>query len=154
MKSGNQDFHPHIGNLLWAAQQRARTEGIAGYVADKARVGADLPPAHARILELVPDEGVRLTDLAARVRITKQALGQLAALLAEHGYVQLTPDPSDGRAKLIRPTARGRRAQKTIRDAVASVEDRWRDQIGAKRYDTFRAVLAELGEGHGVTADG
>lgn len=33
-----------------------------------------------------------------------------------------------------------------MRGAIAAVEDRWRDEVGAARYATFREVLAELVE--------
>lgn len=40
----------------------------------------------------------------------------------------------------------GDRATQAMRGAIAAVEDRWRDEVGAARYATFREVLAELVE--------
>src|SRR5919199_2989010 len=53
------------------------------------------------------EHGSRLTELAERSGITKQAVGEAVAELEQLGYVERVPDPSDGRAKIIRLTPRG-----------------------------------------------
>jgi DNA-binding MarR family transcriptional regulator len=133
-----------IGYLLRGALHRARADGMALIAADGA-VDGPLTPAHARLLGQVPPEGARVTDLAAQAGITKQALGQLAVLLADRGYVEIVPDPGDRRARLIRCTERGERVGRAIRVAAATIEDRWRSQVGDDRYAVFREVLTELG---------
>lgn len=133
-----------VGYLLREALQRARADGMALIAADAA-VDGSLTPAHARLLGRVPPEGARVTDLAAQSGITKQALGQLAGLLADRGYVEIVSDPGDRRARLIRCTERGERVGRAIRAAAATIEDGWRAQVGADRYAVFREVLAELG---------
>jgi DNA-binding MarR family transcriptional regulator len=135
---------PHIGQLLWAALQQARADGMAMVAADAAGIGP-LSSAHARLLAQLPAGGARVTELAAAARITKQALGQLAAQLADRGYVEIVPDPDDRRAKLIRCTPRGERARQAVRAVAATLEDRWRARVGEARYAVFRDVLAELG---------
>ena len=40
--------------------------------------------------------------------MTKQAMAELVRHLEVHGYVVRVPDPGDRRAKLVRPTDRGR----------------------------------------------
>ena len=62
------------------------------------------------------------------------------------GYVRRVPDPNDARAKLVRLTARGRRAAAECRRAVQSVEQRTRRQLGDRRFDTLREALEELSE--------
>lgn len=64
--------------------------------------------AHTALFPHVPFEGVRLTALAARVGITKQAVKELVDELEAIGVLERAPDPADGRAKLIRWTAAGR----------------------------------------------
>ena len=80
------------------------------------------------------------------MRITKQALGQLAGQLADRGYVEIVADPGDGRAKLIRCTPRGERARGAIHTIAERLEDRWRAEVGDARYAVFREVLVALGE--------
>jgi DNA-binding MarR family transcriptional regulator len=146
MSSVNGNFPPgsgHIGHLLWAALRRARVDGMR-LIATDADVTGPLTASHARLLDQLPPEGARVTELATRIRITKQALGQLAGQLADRGYVEIVSDPSDRRAKLIRCTERGLRVRHAIRAAAAALEDRWRAQVGDGRYVVFREVLAEL----------
>lgn len=162
MSSVNGNVPPgsgNIGHLLWAALRRARVDGMA-LIATDADVTGPLTASHARLLGQVPVEGARVTELAARTRITKQALGQLAGQLADRGYVEIISDPGDRRAKLIRCTERGQRARSAIHAAAAAVEDRWRAEVGDLRYAVFREVLAELaaarsraGEDAGTTPD-
>ena len=55
------------------------------------------------------EHGSRLTDLAERAGLTKQAVGEAVAELERKGYVERVPDPEDGRAKIIKLTQRGGR---------------------------------------------
>jgi DNA-binding MarR family transcriptional regulator len=118
----------------------AETAGNGFVVTGPGRVTA----AHFRLLDQLPPEGARASDLAAAMGVTKQALGQLAAQLADRGYVETVEDPRDRRAKLVRSTSRGTAVVRLARETVACVEDRWRAEVGAERYAVFRAVLGEL----------
>lgn len=104
--------------------------------------------SQGRILHLLPDDGARPTDLAAGGWITKQAIGQRVRELEEAGLVTTDPDPSDGRAVIVRRTREGNLLAAEILDTIAEVERSWADQVGQERYATFRAVLDELGGDH------
>jgi DNA-binding MarR family transcriptional regulator len=65
---------------------------------------------HHRVMAHVTHEGIRLTDLAERAGVTKQAMSELVADLEALGYLQRSADPRDGRAKLIGFTDKGRAA--------------------------------------------
>ena len=65
------------------------------------------------------DHGSRLTDLADRSGLTKQAVGEAVAELERKGYVERVPDPLDGRAKIIKLT-RARRARPASPAAACS----------------------------------
>ena len=116
--------------------------GVAAALAD--RGAGDLRPSQAFALLLVERAGTRLTDLAARAGITRQAMMQVVDDLQAKGFVRRTGDPSDGRAKIVRMTARGRRHRAEARRALAAVEARTRRRLGDRRYDAVRAALAEL----------
>jgi DNA-binding MarR family transcriptional regulator len=88
---------------------------------------------------------MRVTDLAARVGMTKQALGEFVATLEEAGLVEVTVDQRDRRVRLVRPTAAGRRLQGQVESAIAELERRWRDEVGEQRWAAFREVLAQIG---------
>lgn len=51
-------------------------------------------------------EGLRLTDLAERMRVSKASASAMAAKLESRGYLERTPAPEDRRASLLRATAR------------------------------------------------
>src|SRR3954454_3150865 len=67
----------------------------------------ELRPGHACVFGGITPEGDRLTALAARAALTKQAVGEVVSDLEKLGYVERVADPDDGRAKIIRLTRRG-----------------------------------------------
>jgi MarR family transcriptional regulator, temperature-dependent positive regulator of motility len=77
---------------------------------------------HHRVMAHVTHEGIRLTDLADRAGVTKQAMSELVADLEALGYLQRTPDPRDGRAKLIGFTDKGRAAVAAAMQAFERIE--------------------------------
>ncbi len=54
--------------------------------------------------------------------------------------------PEDGRARVVRLTARGRALDQAVRDAAQAVDDNWRRKIGDDQWTLFRAVLARIAE--------
>src|SRR2546421_3510668 len=88
--------------------------------------------------------GTRLTELARRAHMSKQGMMLLVDELEGRGYVRRVPDPEDGRAKIVRLTARGRNYVAEARRAMAGVESRARRQLGYRRFAAFRAALEEL----------
>ena len=66
-----------------------------------------LTPALVRLLPHLSRHGIRPTELARRIEVSKQAVGQALADSASRRLVELVPDPSDGRARLVRLTASG-----------------------------------------------
>ncbi len=106
----------------------------------------ELTPAQARALLLVDRTGTRLTELARRAGVTKQAMMQLVDDLQTTGCVRRTPDPEDSRAKVVRLTAKGLRQRARARKAIQAVESRLKRQLGPRRFDVFRTTLEELVE--------
>ena len=108
------------------------------------RGASEVTPTQARALLLVDRTGTRLTELAVRAGVTKQAMMQMVDELQAAGHLRRTPDPTDGRAKMVRLTARGLRQRATARQALAAVEARIRRRLGSRRYDALRLLLEEL----------
>jgi DNA-binding MarR family transcriptional regulator len=106
----------------------------------------DIRQAHGCVFRFVDDEGSRLTDLAERSGLTKQAVGEVVDHLEPLGYVERAPDPVDGRAKIIRLTQRGREAQEVAARTFGEIERRWGEEVGPERMaglrETLEAVLA------------
>lgn len=101
--------------------------------------------SHYRLLTLIPDDGARITDLVDEALMTKQALGQFARYLHGLGYLEIAADPTDRRAKIIRKTARGQKAERASLGVLDELEVEWREQVGDRRYRALRKTLEELG---------
>lgn len=54
------------------------------------------------------------------------------------------PDPDDGRARLVRLTARGREIVPVARAEERRIDAQWEAHLGAERMGQLRAALAEL----------
>jgi DNA-binding MarR family transcriptional regulator len=108
---------------------------------------SDIRPAHGCVFGNVDPDGTRLTDLADRAHMTKQSVGEVATDLQQRGYVERVPDPSDGRAKIIRLTARGHEAQALGWKLINDIEREWAERFGTERIaalrETLEAVTAE-----------
>lgn len=99
---------------------------------------------HGNVLQFLDDEGTRVSVLAARAQITKQAMAELVAHLERHGYVERVPDAGDRRAKLVRATGRGSEVYAIAREFVAELEAEWTRALGARKMRQLRALLVEL----------
>jgi DNA-binding MarR family transcriptional regulator len=126
------------GRLLVAVQDelfgRLRGEGFD-----------DIVPRHGAVLAYLRPEGVRATDLARLSGHVKQVIGVMIDDLETLGYVVRKPDPLDRRAKLVVPTARGRRQMDAADAIMADIMKRHSRNLGAvnfRRFLTdFRAVI-------------
>lgn len=106
----------------------------------------DITLAQARIGQRIGPAGTRLTDLAEQAQVTKQTAGFLVDQLERAGYVERVPDPADGRARLIRLSARGAGVAAVANAEVALVEREWEDHLGAAAYRDLRTALLKLRE--------
>jgi DNA-binding MarR family transcriptional regulator len=107
---------------------------------------ADFDASYLIVAQYPGPQGERPSDLAARLRISKQALNHLLGQLEHRGYLKRQPDPDDKRSKRIALTPRGTRAGIVIRQAVLEMEDAWKQQLGPKRFAQLRALLQELNQ--------
>ena len=105
---------------------------------------SDIRVSHGCVFGTIDPEGTRLTDLAERAHMTKQSVGEVASDLEQRGYVERVPDPSDGRAKIIRLTERGRNAQAIGRGLIDDIEREWAERFGAERIDALREALEAI----------
>ncbi len=102
--------------------------------------------AHGNVFQFLDDAGTRVSVLAERAQVSKQAMAQLVTHLEDHGYVERVADPSDRRARLVRATPRGRAVYALARDFVAEVDARLSERLGDAKVRRLRALLQELGE--------
>ncbi|HEU4408082.1 MAG TPA: MarR family transcriptional regulator [Polyangiaceae bacterium] len=102
--------------------------------------------AHATLLNHLGVGGLRLTDLAERVGVSKQAVGGLVQELEAMGVVRRVADPRDGRAKLVRVTPAGRSALRGGLAAVAEIEGSLAASLGPQRFRRLLGDLSALGD--------
>ncbi len=101
-------------------------------------------PVHAAVFQYLDDDGTTVSVLAERAQMTKQAMAELVAHLEAHGYVIRTPDPADRRAKLVRPTERGREVVDIAQELVPEMEQWVGSLLGEDRARALREDLETL----------
>jgi len=104
----------------------------------------DLDAAHLNVLQYPGPHGLKPSELAAQLRISKQALNYLLGQLEQLGYLEREQDPDDLRSKRIALTDRGKSLVPVIRDAVREVEAAWAEELGPERFAQLRDLLLEL----------
>jgi DNA-binding MarR family transcriptional regulator len=128
----------HLGRLLGEATRRfdERVLHLMAHnievplalsnLAARAQVGA----AHVHITRHLELRGTRLTALAQRAGMSKQAMGDLVDQCAAWGLVTREPDPRDARARLVKFTPAGLAWLQAFREAVAQAQEEFRREVG------------------------
>ena len=132
---------PMIGALLrvpWEAVQRHMLARLHERGFD------DLDAAHLNVFQYPGPQGARPSELASRLRMTKQALNYLLGELERLGYLERRPDPDDLRSKRVALTPRAVSAIGVLREAVEEMEEIWARQLGEKRFAELRSLLLDL----------
>ncbi|QBD82839.1 MarR family transcriptional regulator [Ktedonosporobacter rubrisoli] len=104
----------------------------------------ELRPAHTPVFQLLAPQGSRVTDLAEQAGIAKQSMGYLIDYLEKHGYVERIPDPTDGRAQLVRRTPRGWEVNQVSAQLVWEIQQEWTQLLGEERMKHLMSLLSEL----------
>ena len=127
--------------LLFKAARLLNERAIAQV---RSRTGKPVRVAHTTLFPHIDLEGTRLTDLATRLGVSKQAAGQLVDELVEMGMLERAPDPDDARAKLVRFTKKGKAG---ILDGLAvlkELEDDLERLVGSWKLRTLHEVLTAI----------
>jgi DNA-binding MarR family transcriptional regulator len=147
-ESRSRDEGPLLGALLRVCWQEVRHQILRDLVAGGFD---DIGAAHLAVFQHPSPRGMRVTELAGRAGMSRQAMTYLIAELEEGSYLERRPDPSDGRASLVELTERGEEAITAIRASVRRLEREWEGQLGRSRFGQFRetllAITASLSDG-------
>jgi DNA-binding MarR family transcriptional regulator len=100
--------------------------------------------SHTSLFPYVDLEGTRITDLAERLGVTKQAVSQLVDDLEALGVLERVVDPDDARARRVRFTPRGRAGLLEGLAVLAALEDEYAEKIGKRRMAELRGGLVAL----------
>lgn len=107
---------------------------------------SDFPPASTSILFAVDPEGTPLALLTERLEISKQAVSQMTKELIQRGYVEIQPNPKDGRSKLVHHTDRGIDFMEAIFRVKFSLQNELSTLIGEKEIAQLEAHLDAMTE--------
>ena len=90
------------------------------------------------------DGGTRVTELATKLAITKQAVGQLVDDLEAMGMVERKPDPDDGRAKRVCFTDHGKASMLHGLAHLGEVDKQLEEILGPRKMAGLRRALLVL----------
>ena len=129
----------NLGFLLAKASQRFNerlVEGLAerGFPGVRASFGSVLVP-------LFEQDGLRLGEIGARARLSKQSMTRLVRDCESAGLVVRRRDAEDGRAFRIELTARGVRLRSVASEVLAEIDDEARAVLGRRRHEALREAL-------------
>ena len=139
----------HLGRLLGHAMRRF-DERVLHLMAHNIDVPlalsnlaarAQISAAHIHITRHLELHGTRLTELAQKAGMSKQAMGDLVDQCEAWGLVTRDPDPRDARARLVQFTPTGLLWLQAFREAVAQAEKEFRAEVG---QDVATVVLLGL----------
>jgi DNA-binding MarR family transcriptional regulator len=128
----------HLGHWMNLALQRfdarvlflmARNVNVPLALSNLAARGS-LSASHVHITRHLALDGSRLTDLAQRAGMSKQAMGKLVDQCEAWGLVTRQDDPRDARARRIVFTPIGLAWLQAFQQAVAQAEDELRAAVG------------------------
>lgn len=133
--------HQATLQLLFRAARLLDEEALA-------RLGrSDRPPlrrSHTALFPHIDLAGTRLTELARRTGVTKQAVAQLIDELEAWGVVDKRPDPADRRAKLVVFSRRGRRGLLDGLALLQRLEAELAQRIGVPTMQGLRRALLAI----------
>ena len=89
-------------------------------------------------------DGRRPGEIATTARLSKQATNDMLRELERLDYVERHPDPTDGRARIIRLTMRGQALDTVVWTAGREVEQSWRKRFDDRQWTTLNEVLDRL----------
>lgn len=108
------------------------------------RGGPTLRRSHMALFPHIALEGTRITDLADKLVISKQAVSKLVDDLEQHGVLARMPDPGDARARLVSFTRRGREGFFDGLAVLRELEQTVSGWLGEERFEQLRAALLTL----------
>lgn len=145
------------------AQQRYRDNfarhilGVSLYLQSEVMNSLTMKHGHSQLrinfepyISLAGKRGARLTDIADALGISRQAANQVANQIEAAGYLQRSPDPVDGRAKLLVPTPRARAMLKQGSREAMKLQAQCADLLGEEVIDEVSATIAALNKSLGL----
>jgi hypothetical protein len=99
----------------------------------------------ANVLRVLDEKGVRVRDLPALSGVSKESISMAMGILQKPKLAAVVESkPSASQTKLVRLTAKGKKAQDAYRNLLATIEDRWQTRFGKNAIYNLRKRLENL----------
>jgi DNA-binding MarR family transcriptional regulator len=128
---------PYVGALLGQCLEHVRVR----IEADLKSAGfTDLHPAHLAVFSFPPPDGVRPSDLARRIRMSRQATNHVIGQLEALGYLERRAERR-GERRRIYLTPRTWGMVKIVHATLLEIQREWAADIGPDRFGDFMTTL-------------
>jgi DNA-binding MarR family transcriptional regulator len=128
---------PYVGALLRQCLEHVR----ARMEADIKTAGfTDLQPAHLAVFSFPPPDGLRPSDLARRIRMSRQATNHIIGQLEALGYLERRA-ARKGERRRIYVTPRTWGMVKVVHATLLEIQAEWAAEIGTDRFGDFMTTL-------------
>jgi DNA-binding MarR family transcriptional regulator len=128
---------PYVGALLRQCFEHVR----ARIETDLKSAGfTDLQPAHLAVFSFPPPDGMRPSDLARRLRMSRQATNHIIGQLEALGYLERRPERK-GERRRIYLTPRTWGMVKIVHATLLEIQGEWAADIGPDRFGDFMTTL-------------
>ena len=131
----------HLGRMLLKLERQFTRQVLQRLASDGIE---DITLRHFVIIPYIDHKGIRAVDIARQVGISKQAVSKLVDELVQKGYLDLKPDPADGRAHLISMSEKGGEFLKLAIKYTQQVEKKWEQQVGENEFKIMKAAMSTL----------
>lgn len=130
----------NLGRLIMQLQRlerNPRTFGEAG----------PLTPSEIHTIDAIGcGEGILMSELAARLGVTKGAVTQIVKRLEDKDFVKRSPHPEDSRSILVSLKVKGKIAFQAHEEVHHGFYRQLRDQLSQKEIEVFEIALKKLNE--------
>jgi DNA-binding MarR family transcriptional regulator len=131
---------PYVGALLRQCLDHVR----ARIEADLRSAGVtDLQPVHLAVFSFPLPDGVRPSDLARRIRMSRQATNHIIGQLEALGYLERRAERK-GERRRIYMTPRTWGMVKVVHATLLEIQGEWAADIGPDRFGDFMMTLRRL----------
>jgi DNA-binding MarR family transcriptional regulator len=131
----------HLGRMLLKLERHFTRQVLSKLAADGIE---DITLRHFVVIPHIDHQGVRAIDIARQVGISKQAVSKLVDELVQKGYLELKPDPSDGRASLVFMSPKGNEFLKKAIKHTQQVEKKWANEVGQQEFKSLKSAMVTL----------
>lgn len=130
-----------LGQLIAAASAKLMSDAFERIT----RIGyPEVHPAHIAVFTGLDPEGTRVSTLAARAGISRQAMSVLIRSLESAGYVTAETDPTDQRATLVQLDQRGVEFCRAAIVVAAEMNREIEQTLGTEDAQLIRSALRRL----------